>query len=59
MTLKTTTKILIARRPATLVRVWRSNGPGTPLVSRWIDSSSRRLDSDAVDMEAGGWRRCA
>lgn len=59
MTRETTRNVVTMRRLNTLVRVWRSNGPGSPLVGHWVESSSLRLNSDSVAAEAGGLLLCA
>jgi hypothetical protein len=46
-------KILAARRPSPLVRVWRSTGdPGMPLVGIWVQADTAKLRSNPVDHQA-------
>lgn len=56
-------KILTARRPSPLVRVWRSTGdPGMPLVGIWVQADTAKLRSSPVDPssdEIEGLRLCA
>jgi hypothetical protein len=56
-------KILAARGPSPLVRVWRSTGdPGMPLVGIWVQADMAKLRSSPVDPssdEIGGLRLCA
>jgi hypothetical protein len=56
-------RILAARRPSPLLRVWRSTGdPGTPLVGIWVPADTANLSvspADRLSDEIGGLRLCA
>lgn len=51
-----TARAASARRPTTLVRVWRSTGGrGTPLTSRWIEVPAAAPLGDSANEDGGLW----
>lgn len=56
-------KIVAARRPSPLVRVWHSTkDPRMPLVCIWMQTDTAKLcpiSTDSSGDEAGGLRLCA
>ena len=58
-----TKKMLFARRPSPLVRVWHSTtDPRMPLIATWLqdDAVKQRANaSDSSSDETGGLRLCA
>jgi len=55
-------KILAARRPSPLVRIWRLTGNyRMPLACVWVqvDTAKLRPNSDSSSDETGGRRLCA